>query len=83
VRLRTHRWWLAAIAALFTPFIGPHISDYLPIGFLLILGLATGLGSERPDAAFWIIAVGLLVVSYGIWLLVFTVIDRIRRPRAK
>ena len=65
MRLRTHRWWLAAVAALFTPWIGPHISEYLPIGFLLILGVTTGLGSDRPDGAFWMIACGLVVVSYG------------------
>ena len=78
MRLRTHRWWLAAVAALFTPWIGPHISEYLPIGFLLILGVTTGLGSDRPDGAFWMIACGLVVVSYGVWFLVFILIDRIR-----
>jgi len=83
VNLRTHRRWLAAIAALFTPFGGPHISDYLPIGFLLILRLATGLGSERPDVGFWLIAGGLFVVSYGGWLLVFSVIVWMRRPPAR
>ena len=83
MRLRTHRWWLAAVAALFTPFIGVHITDYVPIGFLLLLAAAGSLGSEGPDAGFWLIAGGLFVLSYGLWLLVFGVIDRLRRSRAK
>lgn len=71
---RTHRWWLAAVAALLTPWIGPHISDYIPVGWALI-----GAGSARPDAAFWVIAAVLLTVGYFAWLLVFSAIARMLR----
>ena len=72
--LRTHRWWLSAIAALLTPWIGPHISDYIPVGWALIRA-----GGASPDAAFWIIAGVLLTLGYAAWLLVFTVIARLWR----
>ena len=72
--LRTHRWWLSAIAALLTPWIGPHISDYIPVGWALIRA-----GSASPDAAFWIIAGVLFTLGYAAWLLVFTAIARLWR----
>ena len=74
--LRTHRWWLAAVAALLTPWVGPHISDYIPVGWALIRA-----GGASADAAFWIIAGVLLTLGYAVWLLVLTVIARmLRRP---
>ena len=74
--LRTHRWWLAAWAALLTPWIGPHISDYIPVGWALIRA-----GGASPDAAFWIIAAVLLTLGYAGWLAVFTIVARmLRRP---
>jgi hypothetical protein len=74
VTVRTHRWWLAAVAALLTPWIGPHISDYIPVGWALIRA-----GGASPDAAFWVIAAVLLTVGYLVCLLVFTLIARLSR----
>jgi hypothetical protein len=69
VNLRTHRWWLAAVGALSTPWFGPHITDYIPVGWALLR-----VGSGDPDAAFWILAAILLLVGYGVWLLILTLV---------
>ena len=74
MRLRTCRRWLAAVLALLTPWVGPHISDYLPVGFVLLR-----IGQGDPDAAFWIVAGVLLAVSYGVWLLILSAIARLLR----
>ncbi len=62
-----HRWWLALVAALLTPWIGPHVDRYMPVGWLLVR-----VGAEDPDAGFWIIAAVLLAVGYVVWLLILT-----------
>ncbi len=33
--MQTHRWWLAIVATLPTPWIGPHIDQYVPVGWVL------------------------------------------------
>jgi len=33
--MQTHRWWLAVVATLLTPWIGPHIDQYVPVGWVL------------------------------------------------
>lgn len=48
--------------ALLTPWVGPHVDRYLPLGGLLLRAR-----TESPDAAFWIIAALLLAVAYGVW----------------
>lgn len=65
--MRVHRWWLALLAALLTPWIGPHIDRYLPIGWLLLQARA-----EAPDAGFWVMAGGLLGVVYVTWLVLLS-----------
>jgi hypothetical protein len=65
--MRAHRWWLAGVAALLMPWIGPHTDLYLPVGWLLIKASA-----EAPDIGFWVIAVVLLGVAYLVWLAIFT-----------
>lgn len=62
-----HRWWLALIAALLTPWIGPHIDHYVPVGWLLLQA-----GAETADAGFWIIASVLLALGYAAWLLLLS-----------
>ena len=61
--MQIHRWWLALVAALLTPWIGPHIDRYLPVGWLLLQASA-----EAPDAGFWVIAGVLLCLAYVAWL---------------
>ena len=63
--MRVHRWWLALLAALLTPWI--HIDRYLPIGWLLLQAHA-----EAPDAGFWVMAGGLLGVVYVTWLVLLS-----------
>ena len=62
-----HRWWLALIAVLLTPWVGPHIDRYLPLGWVLIRAT-----TETPDVGFWIIAGALLVLGYVAWFLLLS-----------
>ena len=75
-----HRWWLALVATLLTPWLGPHSDAYVPIGWVLLRA-----GSESPDMGFWIVAGILLCVAYGLWLAVLSGIGWLvhrRRHRA-
>ena len=67
--MKLHRWWLALVAALLTPWIGPHIDRYLPVGLLLLQ-----VGADEPDVGFWVIAGVLLCVAYVAWLVVLSII---------
>lgn len=67
--MKIHRWWLALVAALLTPWIGPHIDRYLPVGWVLLQ-----VSAEKPDAAFWVIAGVSLCVAYAVWLVLLSVI---------
>jgi hypothetical protein len=58
-----HRWWLALIAALLTPWVGPHTDRYLPVGWVLSRAYV-----EAPDAAFWVIGGVLLALCYVAWV---------------
>ncbi|ACM20091.1 hypothetical protein Geob_1733 [Geotalea daltonii FRC-32] len=62
-----HRWWLALVAALLTPWVGPHMDRYLPVGWVLIKA-----STETADAGFWVIAGVLLGLGYGVWLLILS-----------
>jgi arginine exporter protein ArgO len=57
-----HRWWLALLAALLTPWLGPHIDGYLPVGMVLLRATR-----DAPDAGFWVLAGVLLAVEYALW----------------
>jgi predicted metal-binding membrane protein len=72
-----HRWWLALVAALLTPWIGPHIDRYTPVGWVLAQA------ADGADAAFWLIAGMLLVIGYALWLGVFTVLAALTSRRRK
>lgn len=61
--MRTHRWWLAVVATLLTPWIGPHIDQYVPAGQVLFRA-----GAEDADRGFWVIAAVALGVVYLAWL---------------
>lgn len=67
--MKIHRWWLALVGALLTPWIGPHIDRYLPVGWVLLQANA-----EAPDVGFWVIAGVLLCVAYVVWLVLLSVI---------
>lgn len=61
--MQTYRWWLAIVATLLTPWIGPHIDRYVPVGWVLFQA-----GIEDTDSGFWLIAVETLGVIYLAWL---------------
>lgn len=63
----THRWWLAAVASLLTPWPGPHIDRYLPVGWLLLQAT-----DESADAGFWLLAAAVLAIAYAVWLLLLS-----------
>jgi hypothetical protein len=74
-----HRWWLALLAALLTPWVGPHIDGYLPVGMVLLRA-----AREAPDAGFWVLAGVLLAVDYALWLFLLSGLvwlSRRRKPR--
>ena len=67
--MKIHRWWLALVAALLTPWIGPHIDRYVPIGWVLLQAR-----EETPDLGFWVIAGVLLCLAYVAWVVFLSVI---------
>lgn len=74
--MQTHRWWLAIVATLLTPWIGPHIDQYVPVGWVLFRA-----GAEDADRGFWIIAAVALGVIYLVWLVLFAGLVRLARFR--
>jgi hypothetical protein len=77
--MNRHRWWLALLAAVLTPWVGPHLDRYVPVGWVLLQA-----ASESVDAGFWLLAGVLLAVGYGIWFALLTLaaagLSRLRRP---
>lgn len=65
--IRTHRWWVAVAATFLTPWIGPHVDRFVPIGQVLFHA-----GAENTDRAFWVIAAVALGVIYLAWLGLFS-----------
>lgn len=65
--IRTHRWWAAIAATLLTPWIGPHVDQYVPMCQVLFQA-----GAENADRGFWVIAAVALVVIYLAWLVLFS-----------
>ena len=66
-RLSKDRWWLAAVLTLLSPWIGPHVDQYLPLGYILWHALG-----ESPDAFFWVLAGAVLLVVYLLWIALLT-----------
>lgn len=65
--MQAHRWWLAIVATLLTPWIGPHIDQYVPVGWVLFQA-----GAQDADRGFWGIAAVALGVLYLVWLVLFS-----------
>lgn len=65
--MQKRRWRLAMVATLLTPWIGPHIDQYLPVGWVLLRS-----GAEDADLGFWVIAALGLGVIYLAWLVLFS-----------
>lgn len=59
--IRTHRWWVAIAATLLTPWIGPHVDQYVPVGQVLFHA-----GTENADRGFWVIAAVVLGVILSV-----------------
>ena len=80
-RLSRDRWWLAAVLTLLSPWVGPHVDGYLPLGWVLVHATR-----EQPDAFFWVLAGGVLLVVYGVWVALLSVagwwLGRRQSPRA-
>ncbi|MFC5302845.1 hypothetical protein [Azospira restricta] len=65
--MQIRRWWLAIVATLLTPWIGPHVDRYVPVGWVLLRA-----GAEGADRGFWgIAAIGLGGVFLA-WLALFS-----------
>lgn len=58
----SYRWGLALVATLLTPWIGPHADSYIPLCAVLVRA-----AGESPEAAFWLLAGGMLAVIYAAW----------------
>lgn len=65
--MQAHRWWLAIVATFLTPWIGPHIDQYVPVGWVLFQA-----GVQDADRGFWVIAAVALGVLYLVWLVLFS-----------
>ena len=65
--MQAHRWWLAIIATLPTPWIGPHIDQYVSGGWVMFQA-----GTEDADRGFWVIAAAVLGVIYLAWPVLFS-----------
>lgn len=78
--MQSHRWWLASVVTLLTPWIGPHIDQYVPVGWVLFQA-----GAEEVERSFWIIAAVVLGVIYTVWLVLFSALFAwlARRRRAQ
>ena len=66
--VKVHKWWLALVGVLLTPWVGAHMDSYLPVGWVLIQAAAEG-----PDVGFWIMAGVFLILGYLLWLLLLSV----------
>ena len=75
-RFSRARWWIAAILTLLSPWPGPHVDGYLPLGWVLVRA-----AQDLPDAFFWALASGLLLVVYGLWLAILGAVDWWQRRR--
>ena len=67
---------LALVAALLTPWVGPHLDRYLPLGWVLARGV-----QEAAGAGFWVIGFGLLAVAFGAWFAILTALAWLWRRR--
>lgn len=78
--MQTYRWWLAIVATLLTPWIGPHIDQYVPVAQVLLHA-----GAENADHGFWVVAAVALGAIYLAWLVLFSglaaLLARYRRDR--
>jgi hypothetical protein len=76
--MRLHRWWLALAGALLTPWIGPHLDSYVPIGQVLLRAR-----NESADVGFWVIAAVVVMAVYGAWFALLSALSAwlARRPR--
>lgn len=64
--LRFPRWTLALVATSLTPWLGPHVDQYLPVAWVLIRA------SRNASGAFWMLAAAAGGIVYLMWLGVFT-----------
>ena len=65
--MRAYRWWAALVATLLTPWIGPHIDRYVPVGWVLFQAR-----TASADRGFWLLFSVVFCVAYVAWLLLFT-----------
>jgi uncharacterized membrane protein len=60
--MRFRSWLLAIVATALTPWMGPHVDQYVPVGWVLLRG-----GTEDADRGFWVIAPAVVSVVFLIW----------------
>jgi hypothetical protein len=78
--MHRHRWWIAIVATLLTPWIGPHVDRYVPMGWVLLRA-----GTGNADRGFWLMAAAAVGVLYLVWFALFSGIAAwfARRRRAR
>lgn len=64
--MRLRPWRLAVVAAVLTPWMGPHVDHYVPLGWVLVRG-----GAEGADRGFWVVAAGVVGVVFLAWFVLF------------
>ena len=55
------------VATLLTPWIGPHVDRYVPVGWVLLQA-----STENADRGFWVIAAVAVGVLYLVWFALFS-----------
>lgn len=59
-------WRLAIVAAVLTPWMGPHVDQYVPVGWVLVRG-----GAEGADRRFWVVAAAVMGGVFLGWFVLF------------
>ena len=65
--MRRDRWWLAAVLTLLSPWLGPHVDGYMPLGWIVVYAFG-----QHPDAFFWVLAAGVFLLVYGVWVAILS-----------
>lgn len=64
--MRIRSWGLAIVTTVLTPWIGPHVDQYVPAGWVLWRG-----GVEDANKSFWIIAAAGAGLVFLVWCTLF------------
>ena len=65
--MHNHRWWIALVATLLTPWNLPHVHRYAPVGWVLLQARV-----GNADRGFWVVAAAAVGVLYMVWFALFS-----------